>query len=234
VRHPADHHRQQLRARHPRHVRLDDQRRLGLAHEHVRRDRQRLGTARAHQIHHRARHQRDDALQDAVVVENGEERRDEDDGRQCSEREHEAVRQHFAEHFLFGQVAEDERRSCRGELQEPPDHARDGAEKLVAGSDAEDFELEDEQRQQELQADAPRQRADVDRAKVRRERGHDQDEADDAAEGLRARIDGSLQGIGSDGEDQRDSGTREAKRAIVGHRFYARKTPALTPRHPAR
>ena len=148
--------------------------------------------------------------------------------------EHEAVRQHFAEHLLFGEVAEDERRSCGCELQEPPDHPRDGAEELVAGTDAEDLELEDEQRQQELQADAPRQRADVDRAEVRRERGHEQDEADDAAEGLCPGIDGSLEGVGGDREDQRDAGTREAKRAIVGHGFYERKAPALTPRHPAR
>ena len=34
--HTADHHREQLRLRHPGHERLDDDRRLGLAHEDVR------------------------------------------------------------------------------------------------------------------------------------------------------------------------------------------------------
>jgi hypothetical protein len=217
VGHAAHHQREQLRLGHARDVRLDDQRRLGLAHEDVGRHRERLGAAGPHQVHHRARHQRDHPLQDAVVVEDGEERRDEDDRRQRREGEHEPVRQHLAEDFLLGEIAEHERRAFPREREEPLHDRRDGVEELIARPDAEDLELQDEDGQQQLQANPPRHGPDVHGPQVRRARGDDQDEADDAAEGLRPRVDVALQEVREDGEREGGPGTREAERTVVGH-----------------
>ena len=43
------------------------------------------------------------------------------------------------------------------------------------------------------------------------------DEADDAAQGLRPRVDVALQEVREDGEREGGAGTREAERAVVGH-----------------
>ena len=146
---PPDHHRQQLRLRHPRHERLDDDRRLGLPHEDVGRGRERLRSARPHQEHHRARHQPDDELQDAEVVEHGEERGDEDDRRQRGEGEDEAVPgpKISAIFVWFGEHAEHERRAGVGELEEAADAARDRGEELIARTRAADLNAQDQHAQ---------------------------------------------------------------------------------------
>ena len=74
-----------------RQVRPDRQRRLGLPHEDAGRDVQRLGAARAHHPVHHHREDAHDELHDAEVVEDGEQRGDEDDRRQHLEGEDHAV-----------------------------------------------------------------------------------------------------------------------------------------------
>src|SRR5262249_14707914 len=77
--HAASHERKQLRARHPRYERFDDQRRLGLAHEDIGGYRERLGTARPHEEHHHASHEPDKELKDSEVVKQAKECRHEND-----------------------------------------------------------------------------------------------------------------------------------------------------------
>ena len=183
----------------------------------VGRHRERLGAAGPHQVHHRARHQRDHPLQDAVVVEDGEERRDEDDRRQRREGEHEPVRQHLAEDFLLGEIAEHERRAFPREREEPLHDRRDAAEELIAGPDAEDLELQDEDGQQQLQANPhatvltfTARRFDEHEAMIRMKQTMPH-------WGLRPRVDVALQEVREDGEREGGAGTREAERTVVGH-----------------
>ena len=76
---PADHQAVQLAPRHPRQVGTDDKRCLRLAHEDVGGGGQGLAAAGAHDPPHHPGHAPDHDLEDAVVVQQGGDGRDEDD-----------------------------------------------------------------------------------------------------------------------------------------------------------
>ncbi len=90
VRHAARHHREELGRRHRRDVGRDQDRRLRLADEDVRRHAERLGAGDLHRLLHPPRHALHDHLDDPEVVEDREERADEDDDREHLEGEDEA------------------------------------------------------------------------------------------------------------------------------------------------
>ena len=163
----------QLRLGHPRQERPDGQRRLGLPHEDAGRDVQRLGAARAHEAVHDHREQPHDELHDAEVVEHREQRGDEDDRRQHHEREDvrvlaalgpEHAGHDLRPHGRLAERAEHERRAAKAKPR-TGDHAADGLERPSRPT----LGLEDDQREDELQAEPPGHRAIVDRAARRRQ-----------------------------------------------------------------
>ncbi len=218
--HAADHHRQQFRPRHRRHVRLHDDRRFGLPHEDVGRRRQRLGAARAQRVHHPARHQPDDDLQHAEVIEHGEERGDEDDGRQRREGKDEAVLgpEDPGHHLLVRERPEHEVRAGVGELEEALDDVRHRAEERVARPEFANLELEDEKRERQLQGHAPEHGPPADRGQVRRARGADSDEADRPGPGLPAVANHVRHGPGESRHHDCDGHGDEAEAAIGSNR----------------
>ena len=183
---PAGHQRQQLRLRHPGDVGSDDDRRFRLPHEDVGRRRQCLGPARAHQRHHDAGQQPHRRLQDAQVIEHGEDRRREDDDREGGEGEHEPVGKPFAHGDRIGEDPEDELRADAGELQEPRDDGSERGEQGVAGSHPADGELQNQDRQEDLEPDAPGDGAPADGGHVGRAGHGRQDERRDPHQGARS------------------------------------------------
>ena len=85
--HSRGHDRHELRLRHLRDERLDDERRLHEAHEDVRRGTKRFGARRTHGPLHHPRSTPYDHLHDAEVVQHRHEARDEDDVREDAESE---------------------------------------------------------------------------------------------------------------------------------------------------
>ncbi len=145
--HACGHHRHQLGLGELVQVGSDGERRLGLAHEDRGRGVQRLGPARAHQAGHHLGQRPDDGLHDAVVIENGEERRDEDDGGQHLEGEVEGI----LRGGLRSQLPEQEPRTFFGKSQQAvhsPGEERDGFP--AEGC------LQHQYRQAELQPEAPK------------------------------------------------------------------------------
>ena len=145
VRHSRGHHRHQLGARHPRQEGPDGERRLGLPHEDRRRDVEALRAARAqHPAHHEGEGP-DDDLHDADVIENGEERGNEDDGRQELEGEDDAETG-----VLLAELAEDEGRADVGVAQDAGDQSAQPAEERLPRRNA-----QHEDREEHLESQAP-------------------------------------------------------------------------------
>ncbi len=134
---PAGHHRLELGAGHGLDVGPDQERRLGLARRRCCRRRQRLRARRAHHPHHDPGEALDHPLHHAQVVEDGDEAREEDDGRQHLEREE----------VIPEVLAEDEDRAAVGEVEEAGDGVAHGVEELPRPGGAQDDDGEHELQQ---------------------------------------------------------------------------------------
>ena len=145
----ADHDGHQLRPCHAFEVRTHHQRRFGLADEDVRGVRERLGARDAHRVRHQAREERHDLLHDPEVVEDGEERAEEDDGRQDLEREEEAWDRAGADRVLNDRIG-----GCASQPRQVLLQRNRGASGFRRAQGAEDedgpFTAEDEQRVEDV------------------------------------------------------------------------------------
>ena len=142
MRHAGGHDDHQLRLRHLGQEGTDGQRRFGLSHEDAGGDVHRLDAAGAHEAHHDLRQLADDELHHAVVIKDGEERRDEDDDRQHLEGEDEAV---FRD--LAAQLAKDKLRADKRIAQQPFDRVPGHGHHSLAPTDT-----QHQQRQRQIAA----------------------------------------------------------------------------------
>ena len=169
VRHAARHHREELRRRHRRDVGRDQHGRFRLADEDVRRHAQRLGARDLHRLLHHPRHALHDHLDDAEVVEDREERADEDDDREHLEGEDEAPVGH-ARLLAEGvhrprEPSEEEARALVGEPDGARDAVRERLQRLLAA-----LPVENDDPEGHLERERPADRAPADRPPVLRER----------------------------------------------------------------
>src|SRR6185437_11292509 len=153
MRHAAGHDGEELRLRHTRDERLDGEGRFRLPHEDAGGDVQRFGAAHAHHLLHADRHGAYDPLHHAEVIKNGEERRDEDDDGEDLKREDDAVRA-----GLDAKRSEEELAAGFGVIEHRAHARADELENLAEVS------LENEYREQELQAHAPGDEPELDSA----------------------------------------------------------------------
>ena len=118
VRHAADHDGHQFAARQARDVRPDHQRRLGLAHENVRGGGKRFAAARAHDFAHHPREGADHLLQNAPVIKQRRNARDDDDGAHDENGEDHRIAgaEFFREQILIRQRAETQICSLRWKI----------------------------------------------------------------------------------------------------------------------
>ena len=140
--------------------RTNGQRRFGLSHENAGRDVERLDTAGAHQAGHDAGRDPDDELHDPVMIENGEERGDKNDGRQDLEGEIKAVFR-----VLDAKFAEDELGTGKRIAQQPVDGLSGHAQGAPAN-----FEFEHQKGEQDLQPESGDNGSGLDRPAIAGER----------------------------------------------------------------
>ncbi len=114
-----------------------------MSHEDAGGDVERLDTAGAHEAHHHLRQLADDELHHAVVIQDGEERGDEDDDGQHLEGEDHAELRH-----LGAQLAEDKLRAGEGVAQKPVDRIAGDGHDPHAEADAQHQHGEDELQRQ--------------------------------------------------------------------------------------
>ena len=161
------HDREQLGAREPAEVGLDQQRRLGLAQEDHRRGVQRLDLRRPQEPEDRPADDVHDPLDHAQVVQEPDERAEEDDHRQHLEREDRRL-------ALRHQLAEEELDALGRVADQGVDLAGDEVERVLAHRPA-----QDEEREPGLQGEADGDRAPRDAAPaVGRQERHRQDHDD--------------------------------------------------------
>ena len=108
--HTADHHGHDFAAGHAWQVRLDDERRFGLAHEDVGGAAEAFAAAGAHDALHHPRHALYDFLQNAEVIKQAGNDGNKNNGAANGDTQHEGAGfvEGFLHHFVFGQRAENE------------------------------------------------------------------------------------------------------------------------------
>src|ERR1019366_4647383 len=171
VRHAAGHDGKQFGLGHAREKGLDGERSFRLAHEDAGRHVQRLRAADTHHFLHGDGHDFDHALHEAQVVQNREERGDEDDDGQHLEGEHETDRG-----IIGAQLPEYERAAGFGVAEHRGHTLADDAQNLTRRR------LQYDDREGELQADAPQNQAELDIFLVRREQPRDSQDYGQAQE----------------------------------------------------
>ncbi len=144
MRHAGRHDDHQLRFGHRRQKRTNGQRRFGLSHEDAGRDVERLHAAGAHQPGHDAGRDADDELHHAVVIKDGEERGNKNDGRQNLEGEIKAVFR-----VLDAQLAEDELRAGKRIAEQAIDGLSGHGQRAPAV-----FEFEHQKSEEDLQPES--------------------------------------------------------------------------------
>ncbi len=156
VRHATDHDGHEFAARHARNIGPDDQRRLGLAHENVRGGGERFTAAGAKRLAHHPGDRAHDALQNAPVIEKRGQRGHDDDRAGDEDGEDQTVLrpETFAEQIPVRQRSENKLGSVRGKLDEFLDDLARELKHLCTPR-----RLQDQQREDKLQADAPDDRA---------------------------------------------------------------------------
>ena len=116
------------------------------------------------------------------------------------------------------QHAKDELRADSAEVEKRTDDIPDRAERDVAGPDAGDGELQDEERERKLQADTPRYRPPPDRGGVRRAGNRGQDERGDPHQRPQLRRQCRCETEGDDRERHRDDTRADAPPCRCRHR----------------
>jgi hypothetical protein len=167
--HAADHHAENLRARHAGEVGLDHERGLGLADEHIRGGAECLGSGEAHGFCDDPGDGEDDLLQDAEIVEcRGECRETDDRGEDRKSEDHPVL-------FFIQERAEEEAGTVAGEREEHDEERADAVDGPAHGRG-----VEDERGENELEKQADADHALTDGAAVFTEEDRDAGEDGDA------------------------------------------------------
>ena len=229
ARHAADHQREQFALRHAGKVGLDHQRRLGLAHEDVRRRREAFAAAGPHHALHHPGHGADDPLQDAVVIQQRRQRRDEDDRRGHHHHEDEAPAgtKRAIQQFPVGQRTKHQPGAFLRAIEQAHEGVLSTGKYLFPNRRFKDENRQDELQPQPGQHRAPREAPPVRRARPRqRYQRHQPQQADQ----LHLHGAGRCQKVPPSSREACARIATGAHLFIVVDEIWSSLTPALSPR----